>query len=213
MSKIKVSKEGKKFRDQYIIGKEYLPHIIAGLWLIRENRAASDISYEKVQELFEEEKYFFSANSRQFGETNMSVGKGNSMYVCLNRGMSIIPSRSIPTHAITKSFSDECCYVQYPMNNTPIFTTDINRNQNEVELPTGLDVMELPDESLFQTEMYINNTLTDGAATYMGLRDAGYNLGEVIYYGDSLLKIKRLDEVIMNVNKKLMEMAEISKHK
>lgn len=212
MSKNKVSKEGKKFRDQYIIGKEYLPHIIAGLWLIREARANTEISYETVQGLFDAEKFFFSAGSRRPDETYLSVGKGNSIMVCLNRGVGIIPGVFGRFEMISRIYSDECCYVQYMDGRCELLTQSMNQQQrNQVQLPTGLDVMELPDESLFQTQMFINNDLTNGAATYMGLRDADYNLGKMVYYGDSLLRIKRLDTAIMNVNKKLMEMAGISK--
>jgi|AGFS01.1.fsa_nt_gi hypothetical protein len=208
--KLKVSKEGKKFRDQYIIGNEYLPHIAAGLWLIREHRARG-VTYNEVQALFEEEKYFFSAGTGKSDEIDLSVGKGNSMYVSLNRNMPIIPLKPIPTHSVIKSTEDSN-YIQYVMRNTPLFA-QVKYENSAVQLPDGLDIMELPDETLFQTQMCIDSRLTDGAATWMGLRDAEYKLGEMIYYGQSLLQIKRLDTAIMNVNKKLAEMMEITKHK
>lgn len=208
MSKIKVSKEGKKFRDQYIIGKEYLPHIVAGLWLIREYRVAYSITLQETQAMFNEENHFYSTGDESFDCIDMWVGKGFLAYVTLNLNLPLISLKPVSTHSVIKSTNDNN-FIQYVMSSTPLFA-QVHCDNSAVQLPEGLDIMELPDESLFQTQMCIDSRLTDGAATWMGLRDDDYKLGELVYYGQSLLQIKRLDTAIMNVVKK---MSEIHKHK
>ena len=205
MSKVgKVSKEAKKFKEYYEVGNVWLPWIVNGLYLIRDYRVRHTIPMVELQAMFEEEKFFITVGSNDINTEEYTVGKGNEMMVCLNRNISIIPMKPLPTNAITKCFSDNCNYVQYTKRNTPVFSY-VNDQSKAVELPEGLDIRNLPEESLFQTELCINNNLVHGAAVFMGLRDFGFMLCEVIYYGDSLLRIKRLFAAIEAVVIKLRE--------
>lgn len=201
----KVSKEVKKFSEAYEIGKVWLPRIVNGLYIIRDMRCRNDsIEASEVFHMFDELNYFISYRDELPECENISLGKGKSMYLSLNRGMPIIPTKPLCVHSIVKEFHSDKNYVQYVNRNTPVFGV-VKYDNFPVQLPEGLDIMELPEETMFQTEMCIDTKLVNGAAVWMGLRDFGYKFGEIIYYGDSLLKIYRLNDAVETVVKKLRE--------
>lgn len=205
MSKPKVSKEAKKFREYYEIGNVWLPRIVNGLYLIRDIRCRNDsIEANEVFHMFDELNFFISFRDELPECENISLGKGNSMYLTLNRGMAIIPTKPLCVHSIVKEFHGDKNYVQYVQRKTPVFAL-VKYDNVGLELPEGLDIMELPEESMFQTEICIDTKLVHGAAAWMGLRDFGYKFGELVYYGDSLLKIKRLNAAVESVVQKLRE--------
>ena len=200
----KVSKEGKKFKEYYEVGFTWLPKIVNGLYLIRDYRCRNIINTQEIQKMFDEEGYFISYNTNALYCENICVGKGNAMYINLNRDFPLIPFKPSPTHAVVKNVGADKNYVQYVQRSTPVFAK-IKYESALVQLPEGLDIINLPDESMFQTELCIDNNLVQGAAAWMGLRDFGFILGEVVYYGDSLLKMKRLNAAVENVVMKLRE--------
>ena len=118
----KVSNEAKKFKEYYEVGCDWLPKIVNGLYLIRDYRARNVIPMVELQAMFEEEKFFITVGSNDINTEEYTVGKGDEMMVCLNRNISIIPMKPLPTNAITKCFSDNCNYVQYTKRNTPVFS-------------------------------------------------------------------------------------------
>ena len=205
MSKVKISKEAKKFREAYEIGNVWLPRIVNGLYMIRDMRCGNDsIEASEIFHMFDELNYFISFRDELPVCENISLGKGNSMYITLNRGMAIIPTKPLCVHSIVKEFHGDKNYVQYVQRNTPVFALVKYENVG-LELPEGLDIMNLPEEAMFQTEMCIDSKLVQGAAVWMGLRDFGLKICQIDYYGDSLLKIKRLNSAVESVVYKLRE--------
>lgn len=204
MSKVKISKEAKKFREAYEIGNVWLPRIVNGLYMIRDMRCRNEsIMVPEVQEMFNKLNFFISFNN-EFPECdNISLGKGNNLYISINRYLSIIPSSPISVHSIVVG-NGEKNYVQYVKRITPVFSL-VNYKRVSVQLPESLDIVGLPEESLFQTELCIDSKLVQGAAVWMGLRDFGLKICQIDYYGDSLLKIKRLNSAVESVVCKLRE--------
>lgn len=205
MSKVSISKEAKKFRDAYEIGNVWLPRLVNGMYMLRDIRCRNkSITVQEVQNMFDNLNFFISYGNVRPECENISLGKGNGMYITLNRGMSLIPFQIRPQHSIMYSDGDDTNYMQYDNRDAPVFSY-INHTPNRVELPEGLDIMNLPEESLFQTELCINNKLVQGAAVWMGLRDYKFKLGEIVFYGYSLLQIKRLNAALESVLRELHE--------
>lgn len=205
MSKPKLSKEAKKFRESYEIGNVWLPRIVNGLYIIRDIRCRNDsIEASEVFEMFDELNFCISFRDELPECESISLGKGSDMYLYLNRGMTIIPTKPLPVHSIVKSIHGDHNYVQYVHRPTPVFAM-VQYDNVAVQLPEGLDIMNLPEESMFQTELCIDTKLVQGAAVWMGLRDFGYKFGEVSYYGESLLKMKRLNAAVESVIMQLRE--------
>lgn len=199
MSKDKISKEAKKFREHYEIGKVHLPSIARAMYLIREY--VNKVGYDVINSLFEGEGYFF--NHRALND-QMFVGKDGIIYVELNSPVPIIKMKPVPTNAIIKNFLDSKNLVQYVQRSTELFVQE-NHESSTVQLPDGFDITDAPEESLFQTSLLVQDSLLNGSATWMGLRDANFRLCDLTYYGHSLYLMKRLDDASTNVLGNLRE--------
>lgn len=199
MSEDKISKEANKFREHYEIGKVYLPRIASAMYLIREY--VIKVGYDVINRIFKEEGYFF--NHRALND-QMFVGKDGIIYVELNSPVPIIKMKPVPTNAIIKNFLDSKNLVQYVQRSTELFVQE-NHESSTVQLPDGFDITDAPEESLFQTSLLVQDSLLNGSATWMGLRDANFRLCDLTYYGHSLYLMKRLDDALTNVLGNLRE--------
>lgn len=199
MSKDKISKEANKFREHYEIGKVHLPRIASAMYLIRDY--VNKVGYDVINSLFEGEGYFF--NHRALND-QMFVGKNGIIYVELNNTTPIITGKPLPTNSVIKSFVDSRNIVQFVQRSTELFVQEKYHN-SAVQLPEGFDITDAPEESLFQTSLLVQDSLLNGSATWMGLRDANFRLCDLTYYGHSLSQMKRLDDaftiVLLNLRK------------